>query len=232
MRLRRVGLIGDRDDAVAAHRAIPLALAMAAEATGVGIEPVWVPTTQVGDGSLLTDFDGVWCVPASPYHSMDGALSAIRTAREQLIPFLGTCGGFQHAVVEYARNVLGWSDAEHAEESPDAVRPVIVPLACSLVETTDAVHLVDGSILAGAYGQADVAEGYHCRYGLSETFRSAIEGGPLRVSAVDDVGDVRGVELDGHPFFVATLFQHERHALHGRLPPAVHAFAQAINVMD
>jgi CTP synthase (UTP-ammonia lyase) len=224
----QIGLIGDRNDDVVAHRAIPLALGMAAEACGVEIEPVWVPTDEVGNGAALAEFDGLWCVPASPYLSMEGALTAIRVARERHVPFLGTCGGFQHAVIEYARNVLGWVDAEHAETSPEAPRQVIVPLLCSLVEVTAAVNLVEGSRLALAYGASSIVEGYHCNYGLSSDFRAALADGPLRIDAVDDAGDVRGVELDDHPFFIATLFQHERAALQGRLPPAVRAFAQAM----
>jgi CTP synthase (UTP-ammonia lyase) len=223
----QVGLIGEHDEGVVAHRAIPLALQMAAEACGVVVEPVWVPTDQVGDGAALVQFGALWCVPASPYRSMAGALTAIRTARERRIPFLGTCGGFQHAVIEYARNVLGWTDAEHAETAPEASRQVIVPLLCSLVEVTDAVQLVAGSRLAQAYGTDRIVEGYHCNYGLSTAFRDALNGGPLRVTAVDDHDEVRGVELDGHPFFVATLFQHERGALRGKLPPAVQAFVRA-----
>jgi CTP synthase (UTP-ammonia lyase) len=224
----KVGLIGDRDDAVAAHRAIPLALGMAAETCGVRIEPVWLPTGDIGDGVALGEFDGLWCVPASPYRSMDGALAAIRVARERQVPFLGTCGGFQHAVIEYARNVLGWADAEHAETAPQASRQVIVPLLCSLVEVTDALQLVPGSRLARCYGTTSITEGYHCSYGLDPGFRQAMEGGPLRIAAFDTAGDVRGVELDGHPFFVATLFQHERGALQGRLPPPVRAFVETM----
>jgi CTP synthase (UTP-ammonia lyase) len=228
MHVLQVGLIGDHSDEVVAHRAIPSALDMAAAACGVMVEPVWVPTERVGDGAALAEFDGLWCVPASPYRDMEGALTAIRVARERHVPFLGTCGGFQHAVVEYARNVLGWADAEHAETAPLALRAVIIPLVCSLVEVTDTVHLVGGSRLAQAYGVDSIAEGYHCSYGLSPDFRQALAGGPLRISAVDDAGDVRAVELDGHPFFVATLFQHERGALQGRLPPAVRAFVQTM----
>jgi CTP synthase (UTP-ammonia lyase) len=224
----KIGLIGDRNDDVVAHRAIPLALGMAAEACGVEIEPIWVPTDEVGHGAALAEFDGIWCVPASPYRSMEGALTAIQVARERHVPFLGTCGGFQHAVIEYARNVLGWTDAEHAETSPQASRRVIVPLLCSLVEVNDAVNLVEGSRLAQAYGASLIVEGYHCSYGLSSEFREALADGPLRIDAVDDAGDVRGIELDDHPFFVATLFQHERGALQGRLPPAVRAFVQAM----
>jgi CTP synthase (UTP-ammonia lyase) len=70
-------------------------------------------------------------------------------------------------------------------------------------------------------------EGYRCRYGLNPAFRHALTAGPLRVAAEDEAGDVRAVELEGHPFFVATLFQPERAALRGEVPPIVSAFVRA-----
>ena len=224
----RIGLIGDRNDSVVAHRAIPLTLEMAAVACDAPIEVRWIGTDQIGDGAALSALDGMWCVPASPYRDMDGALTAIRIAREQRIPFLGTCGGFQHAMLEYARHVMGWTDAEHAETAPQAQRQVIVPLLCSLVEVADTVHLVEGSRLARAYGETTIVEGYHCSYGLSSDFRHALTGSSLRVSAVDDSDDIRGMELDDHPFFVATLFQHERNVFQERLSPPARAFVEAI----
>lgn len=128
-----VALVGDYDPAVTAYQAIPRALALAAERLGVDVEPHWLPTDAVDVDDPLGDADAVWCVPASPYRSTDGALSVIRAARETGRPFLGTCAGFQHAILEYARSVLGWADAEHAETAPDAARPLITPLACALV---------------------------------------------------------------------------------------------------
>ena len=223
-----IALIGDRNDAVIAHRAIPKALELAADAVGADVHPAWVATDSIQSDRDLSSYDGFWCVPASPYRSMDGALRAIRYARTQGKPFLGTCGGFQHAVVEYARSVLGWVDADHAETAPDAARAVIVPLSCSLVEVTEPVHLLAGSRLAAAYGQTEIVEGYHCNYGLGQEFRAALTNGPLRVAAIDAADDVRGVELDAHPFFVATLFQPERAALEGSVPPIVQAFVAAI----
>lgn len=223
----RIGLVGDYDAAVPAHQAIPRALALAEKALKSPIEFRWLPTDTIDSDARLMPFDALWCVPASPYKSMEGALRAIRFAREQPRPFLGTCGGFQHAVVEYARDVLGWADADHAESSPDAVRPVITPLSCSLVEVADTVQLRPGSRIAAAYGATEAVEGYRCRYGLNPAFRETLVSGPLRVSAEDAAGDVRALELDGHPFFVATLFQPERAALKGRLPPLVQAFARA-----
>jgi CTP synthase (UTP-ammonia lyase) len=128
----RIALVGDYDEGVPAHQAIPVALDRVAGETGIVVEFHWLPTPEVGDGAGLQAFDGIWCVPASPYRDMNGALTAIRYARENQVPFLGTCGGFQHALLEYARNYLGWSDAEHAETAPDSARAIITPLSCSL----------------------------------------------------------------------------------------------------
>lgn len=211
-----IGLIGDYDKSVPAHQAIPLALQFAVEALEVEVDFEWVPTEEIAAATRVTCFSGLWCVPASPYRSMEGALRAIRHARESGLPFLGTCGGFQHAVIEYARNVLGWADAEHAETAPDAARAVISLLECSLVETSGAVRFMPGSRLAAAYGVTEATEGYRCRYGLNAEFRSVLLAGPLRATAEDEDGEVRAVELDGHPFFVATLFQPECASLAGK----------------
>jgi CTP synthase (UTP-ammonia lyase) len=228
----RIGLIGDYDASVLAHQAIPRALALAADAVAEPVECEWIPTEEIREASRVSGFDGLWCVPASPYRNMEGALRAIRFAREEGRPFLGTCGGFQHAILEYARHVLGWADAEHAETKPNAARPVITPLTCALVEKTDTIRFRQGSILAAAYGCLEATEGYHCNYGINPAFSSAIVSGPLRVSAEDGGGDVRAVELDGHPFFVATLFQPERAALIGKTPPVVAAFVRAAGAMQ
>ena len=223
----RVGLIGDFDPSVTAHQAIPRALALAATAAGAPVAAEWVPTEEIARDDRVAAYDALWCVPASPYRSTAGALRAIRFARERGRPFLGTCGGFQHAVLEYARTVLGWTDAEHGETAPDAERLVVTPLECALVEARGVVRFRPGSRLRAAYGALEAVEGYHCRYGLNPAVRAALTSGPLRVAAEDDAGDVRAVELDGHPFYVATLFQPERGALRGEAPPLVTAFIQA-----
>lgn len=222
-----IGLVGDYDDSVPAHQAIPQALETAARVVGVEVCYAWVPTEKICVDSKLGQHDGIWCVPASPYRSMDGALHAIRFARERGVPFLGTCGGFQHAIIEYARNVLGWLDADHAETAPESARSVISPLSCDLIEATGTVRFVGGSRIALAYGVLEAVEGYRCRYGLNPDFRAALISGPLRVDAEDETGEVRGVELDGHPFFVATLFQPERAALRGHDVPLAKAFVRA-----
>ena len=222
----RIALVGDYNADVIAHQAIPLALDDAAAVLEVPVEYRWVATRDVHNADSLADFDGIWLVPASPYQNTEGALIAVRYARENSLPFLGTCGGFQHAILEYARNVMGWEDAAHAETDTEG-RMVIAPLACSLVEKSDTIELRANTLIARAYGRDSIEEGYHCNYGISADFAEALKSLPLRVTGWDDNGDIRAVELVTHPFFVATLFQHERNALAGRPAPLVQAFLHA-----
>jgi CTP synthase (UTP-ammonia lyase) len=227
-----VALVGDFDPAVTAHRAIPEALRLSARRLGVAISPEWVHTTAAGASGTaaetLRGHSAIWCVPASPYASTDGALAAIRFARESSRPFLGTCGGFQHAILEYARNVLGYAAADHAETAPTAAMPVIARLTCSLVEKSGSVQLADGSRLRAIYGTAEATEGYHCNYGFNPAYeRLLADPDGLRVAARDSAGEVRAVELAQHPFFIATLFQPERSALRGVDHPLINAFVEA-----
>lgn len=222
-----VALIGDYDPQVTAHQAIPVALALVAEQLDRQVQFEWLATDQIHADTPLNRFDGFWCVPASPYKSEQGALRAIRFAREQQRPFLGTCGGFQHAVLEFSRNVLGWMDAEHGETSPNAERAILSPLTCSLVEAIDSIHLLPGSLIAKAYETPEIQEGYRCRFGVNPQFEAELLKHQLQAVGRDSAGDLRAIELKDHRFFVATLFQPERAALKGQMPPLVRAFIEA-----
>jgi CTP synthase (UTP-ammonia lyase) len=224
-----IALVGDYNPAVTAHQAIPRALEMASQAAGASVSWEWVGTGDIGadPAALLSGHDAIWCVPASPYASMSGALGAIRFARESGRPFLGTCGGSQHALLEYARNVLGLQGADHAESNPDASLPLISALSCALMEKAASIRLVEGSRLRRICGAPEIEETYHCSYGLNPALEHLLAGTDLRISGRDDAGEVRAIELDRHPFFFGTLFQPERSALHGRRHPLIDAFVSA-----
>jgi CTP synthase (UTP-ammonia lyase) len=224
-----IGLIGDFNPGVTAHVAMPRAIDLAARRLALEAVAAWLPTPSLEDGAEaeLAGFDGLWCVPASPYESMEGALHAIRFARERGIPFLGTCGGSQHALIEYARNVLYLSEADHAETNPGAALPLIVPLACSLVEVNDAIIFKPGSRIAAIYGKSEVVEQYHCSFGLNPHYHELFDAGNLRITGFDRNGEARAFELEGHPFYIATLFQPERSALADVTHPLVVAYLQA-----
>jgi len=225
----RVALVGDFNPTVIAHQAIPLALARAGDDLGVEVQPEWLHTTTLVSDveQTLAEHRGIWCVPGSPYANTAAALSAIRFAREAPRAFLGTCGGFQHALLEYARNVIGLVDAQHAELAPDAANPLITPLACPLIEQKGPITLLGSSKLAAMYDATSIVEEYHCSYGVAPAAEHLLGDGPLRVTGRDEAGQIRALELEGHPFFVATLFQPERGALRGIIPPIVRGFVSA-----
>jgi CTP synthase (UTP-ammonia lyase) len=226
----RVGLIGDYSDAVTAHRAIPPALRIAEAALGCAVNEVWLPTEELAQGTAgdLDRFDGLWCVPASPYRSFDGVIRAIRYAREHGVPFLGTCGGFQHAVIEYARHALGHVDADHQEITPEAAVPLFARLSCSMVEVDARIHFTPGSQIADIYGSDSVTERYRCNFGMNPVYARWFERAALKISGVDDDGFPRAVELHGHRFFIGTAYQPERSALAGRPHPVIVAFVGAL----
>jgi CTP synthase (UTP-ammonia lyase) len=223
-----IALVGDQSPSVPAHRAIPHALRLAGDTYEGTVVWRWVDTDMIEDARRdLSVFDGVWVVPGSPYRNMSGALDAVRFARETNCPFLGTCGGFQHAVLEYARNVAQLHAADHAETAPEAEVPVITALACELVETSAEVVFTPESRLHAIFGGEPTQAEYRCRFGVNPDFRTTLEAAGLVFSGMDAAGQIRALELPQHPFFAATLFQPERGAMREERNPLIAAFVAA-----
>jgi CTP synthase (UTP-ammonia lyase) len=221
----RIALVGDFNPDVIAHQAIPKALALNSS-NNVAVEPQWLDTVAAERADLDT-YDGFWCVPASPYRSMDGALRVIRFAREYGRPFFGSCGGCQHAVLEFARNVQHIGGAGHKETHPTTSEPVITNLVCALIEASEALRPVRGTRFHQIYAADEIRETYHCSYGLNADYIPRMTEAGLRVGVLGPNGEARAVELPEHPFFLATLFQPERSALTEQQHPLIAAFVAA-----
>ncbi|MFE6618929.1 hypothetical protein [Streptomyces sp. NPDC057740] len=222
----RLALVGDRSPDVASHTRVPLLLDALAERDRLVLDAYWIPTRDAVADGAVRGFDAVWVLPGSPYRSEEGVLAAIRTAREEGIPFLGTCGGFQHALLEYARQVCGLTRVAHAENDPDADDFLIEPLACSLVGHEAAVRIEPDTLAESVIGSERTVERYFCAYGPSRHLGTLRAHG-LRFSGHDEDGHVRIAELPGHPFFLATLFQPELSGDGSRPHPVVRALARA-----
>ena len=110
--------LGDRNPAFLTHREVDAALRLFPPGACSG----WVATDSPAAGRLGMA-SGVWLLPGTPYRDPDAAFAAIRHCLDRGVPFLGTCGGFQHALVELARSRAGIADAAHAESDPDAPAP-------------------------------------------------------------------------------------------------------------
>jgi CTP synthase (UTP-ammonia lyase) len=199
-----IAVVGDYQPNNETHTSVATAVQAASRDT----EVEWVATTDAND---LSWAGGVWIAPGGPYRSFEGALDAIRWARTNNVPLFGTCAGFQHAVIEFARNVVGLDDAHHAEYETDASLLVVDALACSLAGETMDVSFVDGTKAHAAYGRLQATERYYCRFGLNKTYTPALLEHGLIISGTDVEGEPRIVELPSHPFFVVTLFVPQTH---------------------
>ena len=154
--------------------------------------------------------------------------AGIERARRKGVPILGTCGGFQHMVVEFARNAAGIAGAGHAESDPDAGAHVIAPLQCSLEGEE---RIGDGR--PRNHRRAAVRRGPVCGLPLVQLRRRSGVPRPARGGRDGRVGDgpdagTEALELPGHPFYVATLFQPQVGSSEsGTLHPLIAALVRA-----
>jgi len=226
-----IGVIGDRVARFVPQESIDAAVAHAADRLGVEAEVAWfdTPTLAIDAVGALAGCDALWCAPGSPYRSLDGALEGIRVARETGRPFLGTCAGFQHGVLECARNQLGMSGAGHPEYGGDAPDdPLILDeRLCSLVGQEMHVRIVDAETRA-IYGADEVLERYYCRFALAEHHLPRLASAGLAVAGIDEVdGGTRILRRPDRPFSYLTLFVPQVASQPGEPHPLVTAFVEA-----
>ncbi len=219
----KIGIIGDYNGSNPTHVATNNGIQHASEVLGEPIETVWLTTDQPQE---FGKYQGLLGSPGSPYRSFAGALAGIRYARENNVPFIGTCGGFQHLVIEYARNVMGFRDANHAESSPEASCLFITPLSCSLVGKTMEVAIQAGSKAAAACQATRSMERFYCNFGLNPDYRDRLEKHGLEITGWDQNDEVRIVELGTHPFFMGTLFVPQASSLPGQPHPLILEFCR------
>jgi CTP synthase (UTP-ammonia lyase) len=222
--MKQIVLLGDRDPRYLTHRELDAVLTL----LPAGVRARWIGTDS-RDVVSVPEADGLWVVPGSPYQDDDAVYASITAARTSGQPFLGMCGGFQYAVIEFARNVAGLTTADHSETAPPGKTLVIDRLSCSLVGQERSVTAVPGTRLHAICG-GDSFVGFHwCNFGLVDAHVDCLVAHGLIVGARADDAGVEAVELAGHPFFVGTLFQPQIGSIEGRpLHPVLRAFAASV----
>jgi CTP synthase (UTP-ammonia lyase) len=234
----RVGIVGDFDRAKHSHWATEAALFHAAARLGVAIEPRWIATDTITADTVsqrLRDVDGIWGAPGSPFVSADGMLCAIEHARNHDVPYLGTCAGFQYALIELTRNVLGLGDADSAENGSESRNIVITPVACSLGARThgprmagsDTVGVAPGSLLAQLCFGNELSAEFFCSYETNADFLARWKDAGMRIAATGSNGELRAFELPAKRFFLATLFQPQLSSSYEAPHPIVSGFLRA-----
>lgn len=221
----KIALIGDYNEEVVAHRAIPMAIKLASETESTTIEVEWIHSEEIVIDELV-NYSAFWCVPASPYMHMENVLKVIEYARTNNVPFLGTCGGYQHAALEYVKNALGYSEADNAEVNSEAKMPVISALSCKLYEMRNQIKLIPCSFVQSIYETDRIKEEYNCGYGVNPEYLSLFDGSDMAFTGFDEDGDPKILEIKNNNFFVGTAYQPERSALSGRSHPLIRQFVK------
>ncbi len=185
----------------------------------------------------LERFDGILVPGGFGERAFLGKMEAVRTAREEGIPYLGICLGLQAAVCEFARNVAGLEGATSAEFNEAAEHPVI-----ALMPSQEGVadkgatmrlgacpcRLEKGSLVEAAYGQQQISERHRHRFEVNNAYRERLEAAGLSISGTSPDGQlVEMVELPGHPWFVATQAHPEFKSRPTRPHPLFRAFVHA-----
>ncbi|AIM16434.1 MULTISPECIES: CTP synthase [Neobacillus] len=218
----RIGLVGKYVELQDAYISVVEALKHAGYAFDTDVEVKWINAEEVtreNVSELLSDVDGVLVPGGFGDRGVEGKIEAIRYARESKKPLLGICLGMQLATIEFARNVLGLSDAHSAEFVPDTEHPIIdlLPeqkdvedLGGTLRLGLYPCRLVEGTKAFEAYGEKVVYERHRHRYEFNNQYRQEMEQAGFVFSGTSPDGRlVEIVELKDHPWFVASQFHPE-----------------------
>lgn len=203
-----IGIVGDYNNHIA-QSTIADSIEHSNKLLNLSTDFEWISTEMLNNENyeiLLKKYNGIWSAPGSPVKHLNGVINSIRYAREKKIPYLGTCAGYQHTIIEYARNVAGFKNAQHAEYSDDLDNQFISKMSCSLQGTKAAVILQKGSKVSRIFGSTEIEGHYFCNYGLDTKYTFVFTQSNFLISGHDTLNEIRILELKNHPFFIATVF--------------------------
>jgi CTP synthase (UTP-ammonia lyase) len=226
MKKSKIGIIGEFDSQKASHKLLNLSLDQLKNDYRFKYE--WIDTVSVEFDCdyVLKDLTGIWSASGSPFKSLQGVLNAIKYARTRNIAYLGTCGGFQHTIIEYARNVLGIENAQHEEYSKNSANLFITKSSCSLYGRSMIVNISDDTKAYEYYGTNTTIEDYYCDYGINPVYIDKLKRPDFLISGVDQDGEIRIIEIPSHKFYMATLFVPHSRVTEHKPHPLIKAFVE------
>ena len=223
-----------------AYLSVVEALNHAGYELGAEVELDWVDSetlTAENVAERLAAADGVLVPGGFGGRGVEGMVLAAQYARERGVPYLGLCLGMQVAVIEYARHVLGWADADSGEFAPGSAHKVIdfMPGQSDEVDKGGTLRLgawpcviSPGTALERCYGAREISERHRHRYELNNAFRGELEAAGLAVSGRSPDGRLaEAVEVSGHPFFIGVQYHPEFKSRPDRPHPLFLGFLRA-----
>lgn len=200
----------------------------------------WIDSEHINDenaADYLKNVDGILVPGGFGNRGIEGKISAIKYARENNVPFLGLCLGMQLSIVEFARNVIGYSDAHSVELAPATTHPVI-----HLMPDQEGIDDIGGTLRLGSYpcvldkstkafelyGEETIHERHRHRYEVNNDYRNALCENGMKLSGISPDGRiVEMIEIPSHPWFVATQAHPEFKSRPNRPHPLFKGFIKA-----
>lgn len=225
-----IGIVGKYVELHDAYKSITEALIHASATLQTKVKVCWIHSETLeneanerGEAEVLKEklgmLDGILVAPGFGSRGIQGKIMACRYARENKVPFFGICLGMQCAVIEFARNVLGWQNAHSVEMMASTPYPVI-DIMEEQKKISNMGHtmrlgnypcaLKEGSKIREAYGQENIQERHRHRYEFNSKFLEDFEKAGMKATGINpDTNLVEVVEVEDHPFYVGTQFHPE-----------------------
>lgn len=235
-----IGLVGKYVELKDAYKSISESLIHAGVANDTKVNVEWIQSEKVKKSNvnkLLGGLDGILVAPGFGSRGIAGKIEAVQFARENNIPFLGICLGMQCAVIEFARNVLGYEDAHSTEIAEDTKHPVI-----SMMEEQKTISNMGGTMrlgaykcqlkpksnVAAAYDSDKISERHRHRYEFNSAYLDAFETAGMKATGKNPKSNlVEVVEIPSHPWFVGVQFHPEYKSTVAKPHPLFVAFVNA-----
>lgn len=235
-----IALVGKYISLHDAYISVVESLKHAGIANSATVNIKWVDSETVthdNAAALLSDVTGILVPGGFGDRGIDGKIEAIRYARENHIPFLGLCLGMQLSIVEFARNVIGYSDAHSVELNPQTTHPVI-----HLMPEQDGIEDIGGTLRLGSYpcvldhtskayalyGEETIHERHRHRYEVNNDYRQILIDHGMKLSGISPDGRiVEMIELTDHPWFIGTQAHPELKSRPNRPHPLFRGFVEA-----
>lgn len=236
----KIGLVGKYIELKDSYKSIVESFVHAGAYHECEVDLVWIHSDKITAENVegkLKDLDGVLVAPGFGSRGIKGKIIAIQYVRENKIPFFGICLGMQCAVIEYARNVMGWKDAHTTEISEDCAKPVITIMddQKNVVDKGGTMRLgaykcklVDGSKASDAYNEEIVRERHRHRYEFNGIYLDDFQkSGMLATGFNPESGLVEIIEIPDHPWFLGSQFHPEYKSTAEKPHPLFIAFVKA-----
>ena len=218
----RIGIVGKYIELKDAYKSIAESFIHAGVANECKVIIEWIHSEKIDESNVaskLGHLQGVLVAPGFGGRGIEGKIIAIKFTRENNIPFLGICLGMQCAVIEFARNVMGWKDAHSTEMSPETKHAVIDFMEDQKKITTKGGTMrlgefpcivQKGTKASSVYGKQKIAERHRHRYEFNNKFLKQFEDAGMTASGINpDNNLVEIVELKNHPWFIGVQFHPE-----------------------